>query len=271
MNQRSERPSSRDWFHVIGIVFAAVVGALLGAWAQQRMKEREFTIQEDRLSALETSLAERESQVAELERQARDHPVALNALRQKLDKQEAMTASLAKRLNALSKNTSDYETSRPGWNHEVGRAEAHKAANNECSSFFFDVDAGLLNGIPPDVSQSELMELLPCYDGVILEGEGPLGVIHYSSNGFSFFTAADYFSLTPAFTGTTSRAILTLGRVDVFKEFGVPFREERSHNSLYSKAYGCLQIFYTGRRYNENRAVTEVRVHANACEEISDP
>ena len=220
-SEDTKRPNARDWFQVGGLIVAAVAGALIGAWAQSRLPASNGLSVLEETGALERELEAKAARIAELERQLAG----------------GASATEAERL------TSDAST----------------APASGCDSFLVDVQGGHLNGITPDVAQAELMEALPCFDGVDVGYR-----VKYESKGFIFHTSSNILEVDGSFVGTLSEQVLGVGRLELLRRWGLPYADDLD-GALFPKPYGCMEVTY--RDYsNENRSVVSVLVHPERCD-----
>src|SRR5579871_3286828 len=87
---------------------------------------------------------------------------------------------------------------------------AQLKAKAKCPDFYVDILSGTVNGIKPNMTQTEIKETFPCFTSAVDESAEAKcgGGIYFNDKDISFFTKRDYIEIGPKFVGKTSFPLL---------------------------------------------------------------
>jgi hypothetical protein len=125
----------------------------------------------------------------------------------------------------------------------VGMAQLKAKA--KCPDFYVDVLDGMVNGLKPSNTQTEIKEKFPCFTSAEEESAEAKcgGGIFFKDKDIFFYTKRKYVEIGPKFAGRTSMPILGTKRGSLFTRLGNPKVKDDLWEA-YEMQYGTLVLHF---------------------------
>lgn len=131
-----------------------------------------------------------------------------------------------------------------------------------CDRLEFDVETGLLSGLPPNLSKEEVKRELPCFTGETGEGEiaNYGGGVFFLNHDFFFYTFLRYLEIRSDFSGRTSIPLFGRSRAELRRALPFAERSDRPYwasdrQEFVARPWGCLMLeFKAGDQLGTVRA-----------------
>jgi len=134
-----------------------------------------------------------------------------------------------------------------------------------CNNLTFDLDTGMLNNVPPTVSQEEVKSVFPCSTGSSPDGESYNygGGVFFGNHSFFFYTGKDFIEVRDKFRGVVSIPLLGTDQSTIQQELGQPQRE-LENIWLFGRSYGCLRVEFAHDK------VFRIGSHYERCDKVEN-
>lgn len=125
-------------------------------------------------------------------------------------------------------------------------AQTQQSSSSGCSSLYFDVKAGTLNGVGPKASMDEVKRQFPCFTGENAEGSSfnNGGGVFFTNHNFYYYTKKDWIEFRTGFKGSMSVQILNKSQSAVRASLGSPEGEYKNMD-FFRTSTGCIMVTYT--------------------------
>jgi hypothetical protein len=125
----------------------------------------------------------------------------------------------------------------------VGMAQLKAKA--KCPDFYVDVLDGMVNGLKPSNTQTEIKEKFPCFTSAEEDtAEAKCGGgVFFKDKDIYFYTKRKYVEVGPKFAGRTSMPILGTKRGSLFTRLGNPKVKDDLWEA-YETQYGTLVLHF---------------------------
>jgi hypothetical protein len=125
----------------------------------------------------------------------------------------------------------------------VGMAQLKAKA--KCPDFYVDVLDGMVNGLKPSNTQTEIKEKFPCFTSAEEESAEAKcgGGVFFKDKDIYFYTKRKYVEVGPKFAGRTSMPILGTKRGSLFTRLGNPKVKDDLWEA-YETQYGTLVLHF---------------------------
>jgi hypothetical protein len=141
-----------------------------------------------------------------------------------------------------------------------------------CENLVFDVETGLLSGLPPNLSREEVKRELPCFTGETAEGElwNHGGGVFFLNLDIYYYTFQRYLEVRSGFNGRTS--IPLFGRTRAELRRALPFADEgdrpgwaNKFQELVPRKWGCLIL-----EFDDTDRLLQLKAFSVGCKNLRD-
>jgi hypothetical protein len=164
----------------------------------------------------------------------------------------------------------------PNWISPAGRSRPQSATSADsagaplrrghCDNLVFDIESGLLSGLPPNLSREAVKRELPCFSGETEDGiiANYGGGVFFGDFDFYFYTFQRFLNIRSGFRGRTSIPLFGRTRVELRSTlpFGAKYdrpywADKKESLEFIRRKWGCLILeFHGSGKLSELRAFT---------------